>query len=150
MGQNDQNEFKVYLYGGILVSLLFLPSIADKYGRKNVISFCLATSVIAQFGLIMADSFEHAVYFMSLLGLAWPGKLLVGMLCFLEFMPQKVRLGYIIYTMLLSSCITCFLPTFFQHFTKDAEPIMCASLVLSLAAFCFVILFLPETPFHLY
>lgn len=47
MEKTDQQQFKLFAFGGILISLLFAPSLADKFGRKNVLSFCLAASVLA-------------------------------------------------------------------------------------------------------
>lgn len=100
MGQADQSQFALYLFSGIIGSLLFVPSISDKYGRKNVVSMCLAASVVAHFGLIMSETFDYALYSMALLGVAWLGKLLVGITCILEFLPSKVRLRYTIYILL--------------------------------------------------
>lgn len=98
----------------------------------------------------MVDSFEYAIYLMGLLGVSWPGKFLIGLVCILEFLPSKVRLRYTIYACLSQAFFLCFVPTYFQRISKDAEPIMCASLVISLISFLFVVLFVPETPFYSY
>ena len=98
----------------------------------------------------MADTYDLAVYFMLLLGVCWPGKFLVGVTTLTEFMPAKARGKYIVSLLLLNIFFICFLPTYFQIINKEAETLICASIVLSLAAFCFVILFLPESPFFHY
>lgn len=98
----------------------------------------------------MVDSFEYAIYFMGILGIAWPGKFLIGLITILEFLPSKVRLRYCVYVCFSQAIFLCFLPTYYQRITKDSEPILCISLIISLISFLFVVLFVPETPFYSY
>jgi len=45
----DRTEYwlPIAMYVGMFFSLLIVPSIADKYGRRNVYCICLATSMLA-------------------------------------------------------------------------------------------------------
>jgi MFS family permease len=77
----------VCLFTGILISLFFVPSIADKYGRRNIYCTTLAMGLFAQLCVILCDNYTMGKAAFFLIGLSWPGKYLVGLMYILEFYP---------------------------------------------------------------
>jgi Na+/melibiose symporter-like transporter len=112
-GKDPLQTFPVYLFGGILLSLLFVPSIADKWGRRDIYSFCLLLSVAGQFGLLMVESYEYALICMGIIGFSFPGKSYLGLLYILEFRNAKSHLRYLALVALGTVSVLCFLPNFY-------------------------------------
>jgi Na+/melibiose symporter-like transporter len=77
--------FGVAIVAGILFSLLFVPNIADKSGRKSVFVYSLLLSLIVQFFLLLNESSMITLCLLGLIGLTWPGKTLVGLMYILDF-----------------------------------------------------------------
>ena len=147
---NSKYTIPVALFAGILLSILFVPNIADKYGRRNVYCTCLAMGLFAQLCLIVSDNYTLGRIGFFILGFAWPGKLLVGLQYILEFYPQKSSFQIIAIYLILNSWAVTFMPTFYEHIARDIYPVQFCCLLLSLCGFCFAFLFLPESPVHLY
>lgn len=145
-----ENYFPQYLYAGVFLSLLFVPSIADKYGRRNIYAICLGVSLVAQFGLIASEQIWVAEMCLILTGFAWIGCLIVGLLYILEFFPVKKRTGLVIAYLLIQGWLACMLPKYFQHISHETFGLQTVCLIMTLCTFCFVILFLPESPYFFY
>jgi len=85
-----QPEFFILsLVCGIILALLFVPSLSDKYGRKSIFCVSLIISVIAQLGLVLVDQQNIAFALLAIIGVAWPGKMIVGLSYGLEFFSRK-------------------------------------------------------------
>lgn len=75
------------MVAGILFSLLFVPNIADKSGRKATFVYSLLLSLFVQFGLLLSENSMVTLGLLGLLGMTWPGKTLVGLMYILDFQP---------------------------------------------------------------
>jgi len=64
------NGHPVAMLAGILCALLFVPSIADKQGRRDTYCLSLAVSLLAQFGLLVSDQAELSLVFTFMTGAA--------------------------------------------------------------------------------
>lgn len=84
---NDQyaKYFGIAIIAGILVSLLFVPNIADKSGRKSTFVYSLLISLVVQFCLLVNERSMVTLGLLGLLGVTWPGKTLVGLMYILDF-----------------------------------------------------------------
>lgn len=89
-----ESKFKIGLFGscyflGEIIAFGIIPPLADIYGRKLIVSISLAVSIFAQFGLLITHNIYEAYFYYFLLGLTFPGKIIVGYTYLLEF--NKVR-----------------------------------------------------------
>ena len=100
--------------------------------------------------MVVSDSYTTGRVGFFLLGIAWPGKLLVGLQYILEFYPQSSAYQLTAIYLILNSWAVMFMPTFYEHIIRDIYPVQFVCLILSLCCFCFAFLFLPESPVHLY
>lgn len=124
-GSNKQAEhyFKIALLGGCLLATLFVPTIADKYGRKTIFCLSFMVSLLAQFGLLISESYDHALILLTLMGLVWPGKLLVGLQYILDFFPASSHRAYVFVFLFLSGILSCFIPIYYGVISKDYYPL---------------------------
>lgn len=76
---------------GILLGLLIVPRLSDKYGRKAPFLGTMLLSFIAQTGLMVSHTLDSAIFFMLLTGCTFPGKNIVGLNYLLEFTPLARR-----------------------------------------------------------
>lgn len=143
-------SFPVCLYSGVFLGLMTAPVIADFFGRRVVYCISMFINIVGLAGLVQSSDFTTSLIMMLVVGLSWPGKVIVGTTYSLEFLPERVHFKYLAGLMLLGSFYTCFITTYFQHITKDFDPILCAALILSLVNFMFAILFVPESPYFFY
>ena len=74
---------------GILLGLAFVPKLSDIYGRKPLFLLTMVVSGFAQIGLILAQKMETAIFLMMVLGTTFPGKNVVGLNYFIEFLEEK-------------------------------------------------------------
>lgn len=86
---NSEQWLSITMYLAMALSLLIVPSIADKFGRRNVFCFSLATSIIALLVLTNSENSQFVYPSMFAIGLATPGKLIIGLQYFLEFVPSS-------------------------------------------------------------
>jgi MFS family permease len=84
-----EHYFRISIFAGLILALLFVPSIGDKYGRKSMFSLSFVLSLFAQFGLLITESYEWALFLVFLMGFACPGKFLVGLMYILDFYPHS-------------------------------------------------------------
>ena len=52
-------------------------------------SLSFVLSLFAQFGLLITESYEWALFLVFLMGFACPGKFLVGLMYILDFYPHS-------------------------------------------------------------
>jgi len=64
--------------------------LADMKGRKNVFCSSILVSAIAQWGLMLSESYIKATFWLILFGVAWPGVTIVGLMYSLEFFPKSL------------------------------------------------------------
>jgi MFS family permease len=104
-----ESKFKIGLFGscyflGEIIAFIIVPPLADTYGRKLVVGISLAVSIFAQFGLLITHNIYEAYFYYFLLGLTFPGKIIVGYTYLLEFNRAKFQ-DLIMYILNLSGSL---------------------------------------------
>ena len=99
---------------------------------------------------MITESHDVAFVLLILMGLTWPGKLLVGLTYILDFFPISLHILYLYAFLVLNGIFLMFLPIYYDQITKDYYPLQAISLVLTFCTFCYSILFLPESPYTEY
>lgn len=96
---------------GVVLALTLVPSIADKFGRKNVYNTSLVLSMIAQLVLLLIDQSEVAIGLLFIIGATWPGRCIVGTAYIVEFFSRKHQLA-VLFIVLLVNAISIFIIPF--------------------------------------
>lgn len=96
---------------GVVLALTLVPSIADKFGRKNVYNTSLVLSMIAQLVLLLIDQSEVAIGLLFIIGATWPGRCIVGTAYIVEFFSRKYQLA-VLFIVLLVNAISIFIIPF--------------------------------------
>lgn len=89
-------KYKVGLFGsmyfiGVISTLLFVPAIADKCGRKWVFTVTILLSAIAQLALVVTGNIYEAYVYLFLIGSTFAGRIVVGLNYTLEFNLPELR-----------------------------------------------------------
>lgn len=92
------------------------------------------------------DVAEVAEACMFMIGVALPGKIMIGLLYILDFYPQSENVKFTAWYLLINACLVCMIPTFFELVSRDSFSLLASSLIATLCTFLFTILFLPESP----
>ena len=92
------------IFLGVIIGLLFVPPLADYFGRKVIVIISIILSLLGQFGLLIATSMAEAYAFNFILGLCFAGRNLVGLSYLLEFQLLKYH-EIIIFIMLLTESV---------------------------------------------
>lgn len=74
---------------GIISTLIIIPPLADRYGRKLIFTISNIVSIIGQLGLILSNNIYEAYFFAFLIGATFSGKVVVGLNYLLEFNRPK-------------------------------------------------------------
>ena len=74
---------------GVIFGMLITPKLSDLYGRKQPFVWTMILSIIGQAGLMFCDDLEEALIFMTICGVTFPGKSVVGLNYLLEFFHEK-------------------------------------------------------------
>ena len=82
---------------------------------------------------------------MALLGLTWPGKMIVGLAFASEFFCRNQKKSLIFTFLLMNAGTLCFIPNFYEYMNRDWYPLQALGLILGTASLCYCILFMPES-----
>jgi len=135
---------------GVVLALLVVPSVGDKYGRKNVFATSLVLTLIAQLALLIVDQGEVAIALLFVVGATWPGRCIVGTAYVLEFFPQSSQQP-VLFTILMVNAGSIFLiPFSFQVLQRDFFLSQVVALVLGFLSFTYCILLMPDSPWAYY
>lgn len=115
-----ESKFKIGLLGsmffvGVIATLIIIPPLADKLGRKWIFLISNIVSCIGQLGLILSDNIYEAYFFSFLIGATFSGKIVVGLNYMLEFNRPKWN-ETIVYLLLVAESITTILMTVWYQF----------------------------------
>lgn len=131
---------------GVVLALTLVPSISDRFGRKNVYSSSLVICMIAQLALLLVDQSEVAIGLLFVVGATWPGRCIVGTAYVLEFFPRSHQPA-VLFAVLLANAISIFMiPFSFQVLQRDFYLYQVLGLVMAFLSFTYCILLMPDSP----
>ena len=107
-------------FAGLFFGLMILPTLGDKYGRKPLLIFASITSTIVTLALMLSRNFEFSLACITIMGLAWSGKNIVGLTYAVEIMPdQKYRAIIVTIQFIVCASIGMIIPIGFMLLTKS-------------------------------
>ena len=109
-------KYKVGLIGtmyffGVIVTLTFVPFLADTCGRKWVFAVTIMVSACAQLGLILSRNLYELYVYEFLIGATFAGRVIVGLNYVLEFTQGEYAEDLVFY-LLVSECVGTIILTF--------------------------------------
>ena len=146
-----ESKFKVGLLGsmfflGVISTLIIIPPLADKFGRKLIFLISNIVSVIGQLGLILSDNIYEAYFFAFLIGATFSGKVVVGLNYMLEFNRPKWN-ETIIYLLLVAESVSTILFTiWYQFIDRGWFLLQLICLILAVLTTAYFGIFVPESP----
>lgn len=136
---------------GVVAGLLFVPSLGDKYSRKNVFLSCLTAQLAVQFVLLQQEAYEILQLGILVLAFTWSSRLILSTQFLLEFFPQESRLAPLFAIILLNTASIGLFPLMISSITvHDSMPILIICFTTGLVCLIFVILLIPDSPYSTY
>jgi MFS family permease len=77
------------LFAGWALSAIFLPRLADIYGRKKIFLTSIALQLLAFQGLYFSKNLNLTTSFMFVFGIAAVGRCSISFLLLMEFLPTN-------------------------------------------------------------
>jgi MFS family permease len=134
---------------GYSISCLFVPRIADMYGRRWPYIISMSIQVLAFIGLLVCKNLMGVLCLILLFGLCGGGRSTVGFLYLMELVPKKDKRFTGTLNVAFDSFIYTMTAFFFWFMCKDTFYLlfMCAIGNFFVAIGIF---FIPESPEYLY
>lgn len=150
-----ESKFKIGLIGsmffiGIIATLLIIPPLADRYGRKLIFTISNIVSAIGQFGLMVSNNIYEAYFFAFLIGATFAGKVVVGLNYMLEFNRPKWAETIIYLLLVAESVATILMTVWYQFIDRGWFLLQLVCLILAILTTIYYAVFVPESPKWLY
>lgn len=150
-----ESKFKVGLLGsmffiGIIATLLIIPPLADKFGRKLIFTISNIVSIIGQLGLILSNNIYEAYFFAFLIGATFSGKVVVGLNYMLEFNRPKWTETIIYLQLVAESVSTILMTVWYQFIDRGWFLLQLICLIAAVLITIYFIICVPESPKWLY
>ena len=131
---------------GVIVTLTFVPIVADKCGRKWVFVVTCVMSACAQLGLIITRNLYELYIYEFFIGATFAGRVIVGLSYVLEFTERKYHEDVIFY-LLISECIGTIINTFwYQVIDNSWFMLQVVCLITAIVCAIYFIFLVPESP----
>lgn len=135
---------------GVISTLIIVPPLADRYGRKLIFSISNAVALVGQFGLILADSIYEAYFFSFLIGTAFSGQRIVGINYLLEMTLPRTHELIIFLVLALESVSTLVMTAWYQFVDRGWFLLQLICFILACLVSLYFVLVIPESPKWLY
>lgn len=93
----------------------------------------------------MVEQEKVWIAMMAIIGLSWPGKMIVGLAYASEFFCINQKKSLIFSFFLTNAAILCFIPIYYEHINSDWYQLHALGLIIGTASLCYCILFMPES-----
>jgi len=130
---------------GWCTSLLFLPSLADRVGRKWIVLVGQGVQLLTFPVLLQSQSLYLTLVTMFVFGLCTTARCSIAFVYWMELLPQRYRIIIATLSTMLEGCITLCMSLYFHHVSKDYRYFVTVGFLLNIVTFssCF---WLPESP----
>lgn len=138
------------MYSGTLLTVLWVPAVADRYGRKwvVVVSYLL---FVAAVGVIGCSSNLNALYAaLFVVGMTFPGRIIVGLNFLIEYFPQRAKNTVTNVKMFSIGAFLFIIDATFQFGTRNYKEILWTLTAGTLLSTLYVLFFIPESPSFLH
>ena len=130
---------------GLTLGSLFLPPLADRYGRKKFILLSNLLHLVAVSGLLLAQSLAALYIFFFILGLKSPAAQHLSYVYIAEVVRKDKRALYSTLA-LLGDCSTVMALPFYYFYAPDYTPLFMFSIALVVLASVGILFCVPESP----
>ena len=130
---------------GFMVGALFVPRLADIFGRRWIIIFGLGFAVIGVVFVVFANSLAFIYAAMIILGIQAPATQQVSFVLITEIVGTKYRAFYSTLILSINAFLNLFNPVYY-YFAKNYMPLMYSTLALAGVLLFFSIFILLESP----
>ena len=135
---------------GLMIMIVPVPMLADKYGRKQVFVTTIIVSIAIQISLIYVNGFDDAISCMFVLGMTYPGRQIVGTFYITELIPESMRSGALLFTSLFGSIMSILMTSYYRFISVDTHGLQILFVIYGSINLIFVMLIVPESPKYLY
>jgi MFS family permease len=137
------------LFAGWCSTLLWMPKLSERLGRKTMFAYALAVNVVLYSVIQFTSSFISLMVSLFLIGFFNSAKLGVGWPYLIELVPIKSRPFHSAAFGVLGASWGIIGAFFFVFITKNAYVFSAIGYTLQITTF-FLTLFLPESPVYLF
>ena len=132
-------------FAGILTTILIVPILTDKCGRKYNAVINNFLLIIVVIGIILASDITTLYVLLFLAGATFGGRLIAGLNWLVEYMPTRYKETVMFIKMLSGSFTIILLTVFFQFGTKHYVIIAWTSVSLAFIGTSYTLIFVPES-----
>ena len=150
-----EEKFKVGLIGsmffaGVITGTLFIPALADAFGRKLIVIIAFILALIGQLGLILTNNLYEAYVYQFLIGSSFAGRIIVALNYALEFNIKRWHEIIITWLLISEACGTIVITIWYQFIDRGWFLLQLICLIVGILCLLYVIFVVPESPKWLY
>jgi len=135
-------------FAGWVTSLLFLPALSDRIGRKKIVHSCVIFQFVLFANMYQTTSLTNVIVSMYFAGFCVTGTVIISYIYIRDFLPENERKLFGTLSNLIDGATLMWSSFYFMYF-----PYWKPLFMYTFAVQCFVIvglLFIPESPIVLY
>ena len=132
-------------FAGILTTILVVPIMTDKCGRKYIAVINNFILIIVTIGIMLATDITTLYVLLFLAGATFGGRLIAGLNWLIEYMPARIKELVMFVKMIAGSITIILLTLFFQFGTKHWIVIAWTVVVFSFIGTLYTLIFVPES-----
>jgi MFS family permease len=137
-------------FGGWASTILFIPLLADRHGRKQIFFWSLVVSVMVMFIMVfMSNNFYLTVGLMFIAGMATSGRTTTGFIYAGEFLAPKWRIVFGVAFLFINGLTSLLITIYFDFINKHYIYITCVGMSTSVIGATATQIYAVESPLWL-
>ena len=116
---NEIGKIGSALFIGIVIGCLFIPRLADIYGRKKFVLACHILNIPILLAFFAMKTMDDAIVCYFILGLTFAGTAVVGFAFVVEFLVKRLRIKVVSLIFASNRFFSLFAVVFFRYLSKS-------------------------------
>jgi MFS family permease len=137
------------LLAGLFIGSIFVVRLGDIYGRKKVLIPSILVSLVSLLLITYVNNLTSLVIFTFIFGIVAAPRYALAFVYANELTTQKHEALYSMLSMIVDSSTIIVIGIYF-YFFKTMQPLLLASILITIVLVFVIVMFIPESPKFLY